>query len=105
MIYEHGPSAFDDAAHAAVGCSYLHRSLDHLHRAALLIDNDGEGRAFDHCGKHRRIDGEMGNTGMLDLEQQSAEILNDPREAGRLRCRRQSKLAPRSNDDVIGSTY
>jgi hypothetical protein len=105
VIDEDGPSAFDDPAHAAVERSHLHRALDHLDRAALLIDNDGEGCALDHRREHRSVDGEMWNAGMLDLEQQGAEILNDAREAGWLRRRRQSKLAPRSDDDIIGAAY
>jgi hypothetical protein len=105
VIDEDGPSAFDDPAHAAIECSHLHRTLDHLDRAALLIDDYGEGRALDHRRQHRGVDGEMGNAGMLDLEQQGAEVLNDAREAGWLRRRRQSKLAPRSDDDIIGAAY
>jgi hypothetical protein len=101
MIYEDGPSAFDHPAHTAVDGSDLHHALNHLNRAAMLVDNDGESRPFDNGGQHWRIDCKVRNPGVLDLEEQGAEILDDAREAGRLRSRWKPKLTLRSNDDVI----
>ena len=81
----------------------LHDTLDHLDCAALLIDNYREGRSFDDRSEHWRVDGEMWNAGVLHLEEQGAHVLNDSRETGRLRRRRQSKLAVRGDDNIIGA--
>jgi hypothetical protein len=87
MIDEDGSPAFDHTAHAAVEGADLDNALDHLDGAPLPIHDDGEGRSLDDRGQHRRVDGEVGNAGVLHLEQQCAEVLNDPGEAGRLRGR------------------
>jgi hypothetical protein len=103
VIDEHGSAAFDHSEHAAIDGGDLHNALDHLHRATLLIDDDGEGRSFDHGGEHRRVDREMGDSGVLDLEQQGADLLDHPGEAGRLRRRGQLQLAARRNDDIVAA--
>ena len=95
MIDEDGLAAFDHPAHRTVGGRYLHHSLDHLDGTALLVDHHGEGRSLDHGGEHRRVDREVGDAGMPDLEQHGAEILDHAREAVGLRRRRQPKLAMR----------
>jgi hypothetical protein len=85
VIDEDRATAFDHAGHTAVDCADLHHALNHLDGAAMLIDDDRESRSLDDGGEHRRVDREVGDAGMLDLEQQSAEILNHASEAGRLR--------------------
>jgi len=103
VIDEDGLPAFDHPAHAAVEGANLNNTLDHLDGAALLIDDDGECRSLYDRRKHRRIDREVRDAGVLDLEQQSAEGLDDPGEAGRLGGRGEPKFASRSDDDVITS--
>jgi len=103
MIDEDGLPTFDHSAHAAVKGTDLNNTLDHLDGAALLINDDGECRSFHDRGQHRRIDREVRNPGVPDLEQQSAQGLDDPGEAGRLRGRGEPKLTPWSDDDIIAS--
>ena len=105
MIDEDGPSALDDLPHAAGDGSDLHCTLDDLDRAALVVDDDGKGGAFDNGREHWRIDGEVRDAGVLDPEQQRAEILDHAREAVRLGRRREAKLAARSNDDIIAAAH
>jgi len=105
IIDEYRPATLDDAAHAPVNGRDLHRTLDDLNRAPLLVDNHREGGALDHGGQHRRVYGKVRNAGVLDLEQQRAELLHDAREAGRLRFRRQLELASGSDDDVISPAH
>ena len=88
MIDEDGPAALDHPAHRAVDGRYLHHALDHLNGAALLVDDHGEGCSLDHGGEHWRVDCEVGDAGMPDLEQHRAEILDHAREAVGLRRRR-----------------
>lgn len=68
MIDKNGLAALDHPAHAAVEGADLNNALDHLNGAALLIDHNGKRRPLDDRGKHRRVDGEMGDAGMLHLE-------------------------------------
>jgi hypothetical protein len=105
MIDEDGSPTFDHTAHAAVDGADLDNTLDHLDGAPLLVDDDSEGRSLDDRSQHRRVDGEMGDAGVLHLEQQSSEVLNDAGEAGRLRGRGEPKFAPRSNENVIASAH
>jgi len=69
MIDEDGPTAFDDLPHAAGDRRDLHGALDDLDSAALVVDDDGKGRSFDHGRKHRRVDREVRDAGVLNLEQ------------------------------------
>ncbi|HKP33660.1 MAG TPA: hypothetical protein VJT70_02630 [Sphingomicrobium sp.] len=105
MIDEHGSAALDNFPHAAGVRGDLHRALDHLDRAPLLIDDDGKGGSFDNRREHRRIDREMRDPGMLDLEQQGAEILDHAREASGLRRRGEAEFAAWSNDDIIAAAH
>jgi hypothetical protein len=68
VIDEHGPAAFDHPHHPAVDRVDLHDSLNDLHSGAMLIDDDGEGRALDHGSEHRRVDCEVRDAGVLYLE-------------------------------------
>jgi hypothetical protein len=105
VIDEDGPSALDDLPHAAGDRGDLHRTLDDLDRAAILIDDNGKGRTLDHGREHRRVDREVRDARVLNLEQQRAEILDHPREAGGLRRRREAELAARRNDDIIAAAH
>ena len=105
MIDEDGPAALDDLPHAAGDRGDLHRALDDLDCAPLLIDDDGKGRSFHHGREHRRIDREVRDAGVLDLEQQGAEILDYAREAGGLRRRGEAELAARRNDDIVPAAH
>jgi hypothetical protein len=101
VIDEDSPAPLDHAAHRAVDRGDLHHTLKHLNRASMRIDDHREGRPFDDCREHRRVDREMRDAGMLDLEQQRAEILDHAGEAAGLRARRKPQLAARSDDDII----
>jgi hypothetical protein len=84
MIDEDSLSAIDHSTHSAVDGRNLDAAFDHLDRAAVPIDDDRKGRSLHHGSKCRRIDGEMRNTGVTDLEKQGPECLHDPRESRRL---------------------
>ena len=101
MIDEDSPAAFDHPAHSAVHGADLHNALKHLNCASVCIDDHREGGPFDDCREHRRVDREVRDAGMLDLEQQRTEILDHPGEAAGLRGRGKSQLAAWSDDDVI----
>lgn len=101
MLDEDGASAFHHPRHAAVQRGDLHDALDHLDRAALLVDDDREGGSLDDRRQHRSIDGEVRNSGVLNLEQQGAQSLDHAREAGRLRGRGKLQLAARSHQDIV----
>ena len=103
MLNEDGASAFDHPRHAAVQGGHLHDALDHLHRATLLVDDDGKGRSLDDRRQHRSIDREVRNSGVLNLEQQGAESLDHAGEAGRLRSRGKLQLAARRNQDIVAA--
>jgi hypothetical protein len=105
VIDEDSPAALDDLPHSAGDRGDLDRALDDLDRAALLIDDDGKGRSFDDGRQHRRIDREVRNAGVLDPEQQGAEILDHAREAGGLRRSGETELAARRNDDIIAAAH
>jgi len=85
MIDEHGAAAFHHSHHPAIDRADLHDALNDLHRTSMLVDDHGERRSLDHGCQHRRVDREMGDSGVLNLEEQGAEILDHPREARRLR--------------------
>jgi hypothetical protein len=74
VIDEDGPAALDNLPHAAGDRGDLDCALDDLDRAALLINDNGKRRSFDHGREHRRVDREVRDAGVLDLEQQGAEI-------------------------------
>jgi hypothetical protein len=103
VIDEDGPAALHDLSHAAGDRGDLHRALDDLDRAAILIDDNRKGRTFDHGREHRRVDREVRDACVLNLEQQCAEILDHAREASGLRRCGESQLAARRDDDIIAA--
>jgi hypothetical protein len=65
----------------------LDDALNHLNRAAVLFDDNGEGGSLNHSGQHRSVDREVRDACVLDLEQQGAEHLEYAREPGGLQLR------------------
>jgi hypothetical protein len=105
VIDEDGPAALHDLSHAAGDRGDLHRALDDLDRAAILIDDNRKGRSLDHGREHRRVDREVRDACVLNLEQQCAEILDHAREASGLRRCGEAELAAWRDDDIIAAAH
>jgi hypothetical protein len=67
-VDENGPAALDELAHSAGNGADLDDSVYYLNCAAVLVDDDGKGCAFDDGSQHGGLDAEMRDAGVLDPE-------------------------------------